>query len=90
MQDQSVAIITRNAGSSNGVTPMPGGFVVKAVPKKLSASPRWRLATPVDDLYFFGLREQAMVFPTHAAAVAEAEKWEAMFQPVISVVVEPA
>jgi hypothetical protein len=74
----------------NSVKPMAGGFVVKAVPKKLSACPHWRLATPGDDLRFFGPRDQAMVFPTHAAAVAEAKRWEAMFQPAISVEVEPA
>jgi hypothetical protein len=78
------------AAICNGVKPMAGGFVVKAVPKRHSVSPSWRSATPYDDMHFFGPRDQAMVYPTHAAAVAEAKRWEAMFQPAISVEVEPA
>lgn len=69
---------------------MADGFVVKALPNGHSAIPHWRSATPGDDLRFFGAREHAMVYPTHAAALAEAKRWQAIFQPSISVVVEPA
>jgi hypothetical protein len=69
---------------------MAEGFVVKAVPNGLSVNPSWRSATSSDDWHFFGTREQAMVFPTHSAAVAEAKRWQTIFQPDISVEVEPA
>jgi hypothetical protein len=63
------------------------GFVVKALRNAVDVSPRWLSA---EDGHRFGPREKAILFPTHAAAKAEAQKWDAMLRPALDVVVEPA
>jgi hypothetical protein len=70
---------------------LPEGFVIKAVPRGISSEPQW-LLTPTDDsaFEFFGPRQKARVFSTRVEATDEAKRWEAMLQPVVAIVVEPA
>ena len=66
-------------------------FVVKAVPNCGSSTPLWLLVQTKGSAFeFFGPREKARVFPTHAEAVAAVKRWEGLLQPALSLNVERA
>ncbi len=63
------------------------GFVVKISSKQLD--PHW-LITDSDGIPGdFGAHDEAIVFPTREIAERQAKRWAAVFEPAMSVVVEP-